>query len=98
MALTGRFCFRRTLFGRVILVVEEEKKAIWPFSQRIRKRWRDASLLDLTNPELRRILELRDSYGVSAELGLFPRAGIRRREKTRIAPVSYPELSGQAAE
>ena len=61
MSLTGRFCFRRSLFGKVVLMVEEEKRR-WPLlrSSATRKRWRDASLMDLTHHELRKILELRD--------------------------------------
>ncbi len=40
MSLTGRFCFRRSFFGKVVLMVEEEKRK-WPFSRSgaTRKRW-----------------------------------------------------------
>ena len=98
MALTGKFCFRRTLLGKVVLVVEEEKNAIWPFSERIRKRWRDASLIDLTNPELRRILELRDSYNISSDVRIFPPNRARVRQTRYIPEIGYPELTSQAAE
>ena len=62
MSLTGRFCFRRSLTGKVVLCVEEEKKKLWPLggSAGTRKRWRDASLMDLTHHELRKILDMRD--------------------------------------
>ena len=82
MPLTGRFSFRRTLFGKVVLIVEEEKKA--PFaSNRTWKRWRDASLMDLTNHELRKLLELRDERtdarvepAMAAESASPDRAGV----------------------
>jgi hypothetical protein len=61
MALTGRFTFRRSFGGRIILQVEEQKRTVWPFSRRTpsRKRWRDASLMDLAAPELRALIDLR---------------------------------------
>jgi hypothetical protein len=69
MALTGRFSFRRTLLGKVALVVEEEKAGPWPLSRggRTRKYWRDASLIDLTHHELRKILEVKDEISSSVE-------------------------------
>lgn len=63
MSLTGKFCFRRTLWGKVILCVEEEKKAWFGQAGTPRKRWRDASLIDLTDHALRGLLELRDNAG-----------------------------------
>jgi hypothetical protein len=61
MALTGRFTFRRSLGGRIILQVEEEVRTLWPFSRRtpFKKRWRDATLMDLAAPELRALIDLR---------------------------------------
>src|SRR5687767_4197907 len=69
MALTGRFSFRRTLLGKVALVVEEEKAGLWPLSRggRTRKYWRDAALIDLTHHELRKILEVKDEISRSVE-------------------------------
>ena len=61
MALTGRFTFRRSFLGKIILQVEEETRSLWPFSQRtpFRKRWRNATLMDLAAPELRALIDLR---------------------------------------
>lgn len=61
MALTGRFTFRRSFWGKILLVVEEEVPAIWPMSRRTpyRKRWRPATLMDLAAPELRMLIDLR---------------------------------------
>ncbi len=74
MRLTGRFNFRRTLTGRIVLQVEEELKARWPFSRRspVRRRWRDANVMDLAKPEMRALIDLRNkpqyvpqSYGAA---------------------------------
>ena len=61
MALTGRFTFRRTLTGKIVLQLEEEVKAFWPMSRTspYRKRWRNATLMDLAAPELRPLMDMR---------------------------------------
>ena len=59
MALTGRFTFRRSFWGRIVLQVEEEKRSLWSRSKPFKKRWRDANLMDLAAPELRALIDLR---------------------------------------
>jgi hypothetical protein len=60
MALTGRFMFRRSFLGRIVLVVEEDVKAAWPLRKtQTRQRWRDANLMDLPAPEMRPLIDLR---------------------------------------
>ena len=61
MPLTGRFTFRRSMMGRIILQVEEEVKTMWPFSRKtpMKRRWRDANLMDLAAPEMRALIDLR---------------------------------------
>ena len=61
MALTGRFDFKKTLTGKVVLLVEEEVPAFWSRKgQRpLKKRWRNATLLDLTSTELRILMDAR---------------------------------------
>jgi hypothetical protein len=61
MALTGRFTFRRSFWGKIVLQVEEGTRTLWPFSQRtpFKKRWRNATLMDLAAPELRALIDLR---------------------------------------
>jgi hypothetical protein len=59
MALTGRFTFRRSFGGRIVLQVEEEKRSFWSRSKPFKKRWRDATLMDLAAPELRALIDLR---------------------------------------
>jgi hypothetical protein len=58
VALTGRFNFRKTLRGKVVLLLEEDVKAAWP-RKRTKRRWRDANLMDLARPELRPLIDLR---------------------------------------
>ena len=58
--LTGRFNFRRTMTGKLVLRVEEDVPLRWPWSRgERRKRWRDAGSLDLAAPELRGLVDLR---------------------------------------
>jgi hypothetical protein len=62
MRLTGRFNLRRTMTGKIVLQVEEEVKARWPFSRNggLRRRWRDANVMDLAKPEMRALIDLRN--------------------------------------
>ncbi len=65
MPMTGRFSLRRTIGGKIVLQVEEEIKRLWPFSRwhPTKRRWRDATLMDLTQPELRPLMDLRYKPG-----------------------------------
>jgi hypothetical protein len=63
MGLTGRFNLRKTFSGRIILQVEEEKKSFWSFlakEPKLRRRWRDATMMDLAAVELRPLMDMRD--------------------------------------
>ena len=58
--LTGRYTFRRSLRGRLLLRVEENVRTIWPWSRsEYRRRWRDATIMDLAAPEMRMMMDLR---------------------------------------
>ena len=59
MPLTGKFTFRKTLWGKIVLQIEEEIKPFWSKSGVVKQRWRDATLMDLTAPEMRPLLDLR---------------------------------------
>jgi hypothetical protein len=65
MPLTGRFNLRRTMGGKIVLQVEEEVRRIWPFSRKqlTKRRWRDATVMDLAQPELRPLMDLRYKSG-----------------------------------
>lgn len=87
MPLTGRFTFRRSMMGRIILQVEEEVKTSWPFSRKTptKRRWRDANLMDLAAPEMRALIDLRHK----------PRLDLHRYYYT---PMETPPEAEQAAE
>lgn len=65
MSLTGRFTLRRTIGGKIVLQVEEEVKRLWPFSRwhPTKRRWRDATIMDLAQSELRPLMDLRYKPG-----------------------------------
>ena len=63
MGLTGRFNLRKTFSGRIIVQVEEEKTSFWSFlakEPKLRRRWRDATMMDLAAVELRPLMDMRD--------------------------------------
>jgi hypothetical protein len=99
MALTGRFSFRRTLLGRVSLIVEEEISTNWPLfgKSRPRRRWRHAVIMDLTHPGLRKILELRDQSGAVVEPSAASKMGARRLNDLLVSETAgwrYPSSNG----
>ena len=61
MALTGKFSFRKSLWGRIVLQVEDEVRPFWRRSKPgpLKRRWRDATLMDLAAPEMRPLIDLR---------------------------------------
>ena len=61
MGLTGKFKFRKTLWGKIVLQIEEEVKPFWSHSKpnSLKPRWRDATLMDLAAPEMRTLIDMR---------------------------------------
>jgi hypothetical protein len=61
MGLTGKFRFRKTLWGKIVLQIEEEVKPFWFRSKPevLKPRWRDATLMDLAAPEMRTLIDMR---------------------------------------
>jgi hypothetical protein len=60
MALTGRFNFRRSWFGKLMLEVEDEVKPVfWSEGKPLKRHWRGATLIDLAQPEMRPLIDLR---------------------------------------
>lgn len=60
MALTGRFWFRKTWTGELVLLVEETPR--WFGRSKAPKlRWRDANLLDMAEPSMHPLLALEQS-------------------------------------
>jgi hypothetical protein len=70
MALTGTIDFRKSLFGGIVLQVEEEVKG--RFSGKMKRRWRRATLMDLAQPELRILIDMRSHPYVSPRTPLRP--------------------------
>ncbi|MDP4021019.1 hypothetical protein Q8W71_00145 [Methylobacterium sp. NEAU 140] len=54
MALTGRFWFRKTWMGRLVLLVEEERPRRFGGGGKLR--WRDARLMDFAEPAMRPLM------------------------------------------
>jgi hypothetical protein len=59
MSLTGRFNFRKTWSGGLALEVEEEVKPLLGRGDKLKRRWRRATLIDLAQPEMRALIDLR---------------------------------------
>jgi hypothetical protein len=57
MALTGTIDFRKSWFGGIVLQVEEDVKP--RFGKKVKRRWRRATLMDLAQPELRILIDMR---------------------------------------
>src|SRR3954462_9418988 len=59
MALTGKFRHRKALWGKIVLQVEEVKP-FWSRSKpgALKRRWRDATLMDLAVPEMRPLIDM----------------------------------------
>ena len=48
MPLTGRFDFRKTFSGKLVLILEEDVRALSPLRKgSTRRRWRKATVMDL---------------------------------------------------
>ncbi|MBE7200571.1 MAG: hypothetical protein INR70_22590 [Parafilimonas terrae] len=65
MSLTGRFWFRKTWTGRLILLVEEERPR-WFGRGNAKPRWRNAKLLDFAEPELRPLMMMEKHHRAGA--------------------------------
>lgn len=61
MALTGRFWFRRSWTGRVVLLVEEQRPR-WLGRGARKPRWRNARLIDFAEPELRPLMAMEKQH------------------------------------
>ena len=98
MRLTGRFNFRRTWTGKLVLQVEEEVKARWPASRTapVRRRWRNADVMDLTKHELRALVDLRGRPQFAAPAYVVPdEAPQSLMEDFAVAPGLEPRPDGR---
>jgi hypothetical protein len=75
MALTGTINFRKSLFGGIVLQVEEEVKP--RFSGKMKRRGRRATLMDLAQPELRILIDMRSHPYVAPRATFTRETGVR---------------------
>jgi hypothetical protein len=83
MGLTGKYRFRKTFWGKIVLQLEEEVKPFWSRSKPgpLKPRWRDASLMDLAAPEMRPLIDMRFKPHLWARSSLGLEAGSVPREQ-----------------
>ncbi|URD37478.1 hypothetical protein M6G65_02555 [Methylobacterium tardum] len=65
MSLTGRFWFRKSWTGRLILLAEEERPR-WFGRGAGKPRWRNAKLMDFAEPELRPLMTMEKHHRAGA--------------------------------
>ena len=58
MGLTGKFKFRKTLWGKIVLQIEDEVKPFWSKPGALKRRWRDATQMDLAAPQMRFVIDM----------------------------------------
>ena len=58
MGLTGNYQFRKSVWGKAILQVEEKVQSFWSTSGEVKRRWRDATPMDLADPALRSLVDM----------------------------------------
>jgi hypothetical protein len=83
MPLTGRYRFRKSLMGKLVLQFEHDEPPFWLFSMNggRRRRWRDAQLDDLVLSEVRGLLEFEDYVAQVPEANHSPRIGPLARRR-----------------
>ena len=80
MGLTGKFKFRKTLWGKIVLQIEEEVKPFWSKSGALKRRWRDATLMDLADPQMRTLIDMRFKPHLRSYSSFAPEAPTTHRE------------------
>src|SRR3954469_11571318 len=98
MPLTGKFKFRKTLWGRIVLQLEEEVKPLWSKPGALKRRWRDATLMDLAAPEMRPLIDMRfkPHLWARSSLGLEATSAHHEQHEThREGEAGAPVQSGE---
>lgn len=101
MALTGRFDFQKTLTGKIMLRVEEEVPALLSLSgeRKMKRRWRNATLMDLTTTQMRALMDARftPQYRTwHVEVERLPQTPTHREAiaaGSNVVPLQDPEVS-----
>jgi len=93
MGLTGKFQFRKSLWGKVVLQVEEDVKPLWSNTGALKRRWRDATLMDLAAPQMRPLIDMRfrPQLAARASVGLEEDASLRQQHE------AHPEIGAPAS-
>ena len=83
MPLTGKFDFRKTVWGKIVLRVEEEVKPFWSRSKpdARKRRWRNATLMDLAAPEMRTLIDMRFRPHLRFQSSFAPETTTTHREQ-----------------
>ena len=81
MALTGKFDLRKALWGKIVLRVEEEVKPLWSKSGALKRRWRDATLMDLADPQMRYLIDMRFRPHPRSQSSFAPEATTAHRDQ-----------------
>ena len=99
MELTGKFRFRKSFWGRIVLQVEDEVKPFWPRSKSgaPKRRWRDATLVDLAAPEMRPLIDMSLKPWTRSRSSLVPEMASPGREQGEIHPEIGTGASVQAS-
>jgi hypothetical protein len=85
MSLTGRFWFRKSWTGRLVLLVEEERPR-WFARGSGKARWRNAKLMDFAEPELRPLMTMEKHHRTGgASAPVRPLRSVPTAPEVRIA-------------
>ena len=95
MGLTGKFGFRKSPWGKIVLQLEEEVKPFWSRSRPLKPRWRDATLMDLAAPEMRPLMDLRFRPHLRSQSSFAPEttSALRDRNEAHAATEVQAPLS-----
>ena len=81
MGLTGKFDLRKIFWGKVVLRVEEEVKPFWSKSGALKRRWRNATLMDLADPQMRFLIDMRFRPHLRFQSGFASEATTAHRDQ-----------------
>jgi hypothetical protein len=98
MGLTGKFKFRKKLWGKIVLRVEEEVKPFWSKSGALKRRWRNATLMDRAAPEMRHLIDLRFRPHLRSQTSFAAEATTAHREQHKadgVMEVQTPRPDGE---
>ena len=97
MGLTGKFKFRKTLWGKIVLQIEEEVTPFWSKSGALKRRWRDATLMDLADPQMRTLIDMRFRPHLRSQSSFVPEATAAHRDQDEVdgVEVQAPRPKGE---